>query len=67
MSIYFVKGKGGEVRLHPERNQVYRCLVQNQKRGKTSRSKKKGGDNQSKTKIRDGEDPNRHGLLGTVK
>ena len=60
----FNKGKGMEVRLHPKGKQVHVDLVQNKSRGKTSRSKKKGGD--QKSEARD-TDPNRHGILGVGK
>ena len=58
----FCKGKGVEVRLHPDGDQAHGSLVQNKNRGQTGRNKKKGGT--GKTDTRDG-DPNRHGLLGT--
>ena len=45
----FQKREGMEIQLHPERNQVYKSLVSDKKRGERSRSKNKGGDKQSKT------------------
>ena len=60
----FDKGKGVEVRLHPERNQAHGGVVQNKKAGKTGRGKKKGGNSKAKA-TGDRGDPNRHGLLGT--
>ena len=65
--LIFHQGERVEVRLHPERNQVHRGLVQNQIGGKRGRNKKKGGDKKSKTdrgQRGEREDPNRHGLLG---
>ena len=60
----FNKGKGVEVRLHPEGKQDHFKLVQDKSRGKASRSKKKGGDKNPKAKDAD---PNRHGILGVGK
>jgi len=57
----FYKGKGVEVRLHPEGNQAYGNLVQNQKRGKGRRIQEKRGGEESKAYD---PDPNRHGILG---
>ena len=57
----FQERKGVEVRLHPQRNQVHRDLVQNKKTSQAGRSKKKGGNKQPTTSSGDG---NRHGLLG---
>lgn len=56
----FRKKEGVALRFHPEGDQVYGDLVQNKNRGKTGRSKKKGGGKKPKTGI---EDPNRYGLL----
>ena len=59
----FGKEERVEIRLHSERDQAHRNLVQNKKRSKKSRSrKKKGGAKSSST----GKDPNRYGLLGAV-
>jgi len=58
----FRKRKGVEIRLYPKRDEAYGSLVQNKNKGKTCRNKKKGGTIKSKTG--NGEDPNRHGLLG---
>lgn len=57
----FHKRERMEVRLHPKRNQVYKCFVFNQGRGKIGFGKKKGVDKESKTEDKD---PNRHKLLG---
>jgi hypothetical protein len=57
----FQERKGVEIRLHLPGNQVHGDLVQNQKRGSTSRSKQKGGIKEAST---DSDDQNRHGLLG---
>ncbi len=57
----FSKGEGMEIRLHPERSQVYKQLVQNQNRGQRGRIQKKVGD--SKPEGGEG-DPDRHGILG---
>ncbi len=65
----FCKGEGMEVRLHPGRSEVFQQLVQHQSIGKGRRSKEKGGDQKpdtgTGTSAGDGNDPNRHGLLGT--
>ena len=56
----FQKRKGVEVRLHPEGNQAHKNLVQNKKRSKKSRSRKKeGGVKASTTES----EQNRHGLI----
>ena len=57
----FSERKGVAIRLHPEGNQVYGNLVQNQTRGKTGRIQEKGGNNKSNSSEKN--DPNRHGLL----
>lgn len=56
----FQEGKGVEVRLRPQGNQVYRSLVQNKKRSSTSKITKGGRIKESTTAT---ENPNRHGLL----
>jgi len=58
----FFKGKGVEIRFHPQGDQAYGSLVQNKNRGQTGRGQKTKGGEKSKAGI---EDPNRHGLLGT--
>ena len=55
----FGKREGVEVRLHPERDQAIRSLVQNKNRGNKSQRGKKGGTEEATTR-----DPNRHGLFG---
>lgn len=63
----FHRRKGVEVRLHPEETTVHRPMVSDEKRGKASRSKKKGGNSKpgdSSDNDGGGEDPNRHNLLG---
>ena len=56
----FCEGKGMEVRLHPQKNQAHKCLVQNEEGSTRGRSKEKGGD----TKVAmQHDDLNRHGLL----
>ena len=63
----FCKKQGVEVRLHPKGNQAHGSLIQDKNHGKTSRSKKKGGDKKSNatgaTTGADREDSNRHGLF----
>ena len=54
--------QGVEVRLHSERNQVFKQLVQNKNRSQGGGGKKKGGI--VKTSADTGEAINRHGLLG---
>ena len=51
-----------EVRLHPDPKQVHKNRIQNQGKSQKSRSKKKGGNKQSKNRG----DPNRHNLFGTA-
>lgn len=60
--LLFEKGKGMEIRLHPQGNQVHGVLVQNEKRGSASRNDKEGGIKESTA---DTGDQDRHGLLGT--
>lgn len=63
----FGKGQGVEVRLHPQGDQAHGSLVQDQGRGKTGRSKKKGGSAEPANGNGDEEtrdDSNRHGILG---
>jgi hypothetical protein len=55
------KGKGVEVRFHPQGNQVYGSLVQNENRGQSIRGRKKKGDKEPQASCRD---TNRHGLFG---
>jgi len=57
----FGNKQGVEVRLHQQRGQAHGSLVQNEKRGSTSRSDKKGGIKESTT---DSGNHNRHGILG---
>jgi hypothetical protein len=54
--------EGVEVRLHPQRNQVHKRLVQDQDQGQRGRGTKKGGNSKSEAGERD---PNRHGILGS--
>jgi hypothetical protein len=54
--------EGVEVRLHPERGQVHKQLVQNKSRCQGGGGKKKGGFVKTST---DTGEANRHGLLGT--
>ena len=63
-SIFRKKEEEVEIRLHHEGDQVHECLVRNEEGSYTGRSKKKGGDKESKTK-NDGTD--RHGLFRTGK
>ena len=58
----FNKGQRMEVRLYPEGNPAHECLVQNEKRSKNGRGKKKGGNCQAEAER---DEANRHGLLGT--
>ena len=60
MSVYFVKGKGWRYDFTLKGKQVHGSLVQNKNKGKTSRSKKKGGSEKPETGTKD---PNRYGLL----
>lgn len=63
----FYQRKRMEVRFHPGETKVHRSVVSDQKRGKESRSKKKGGNSKpGDSSDNDGAgDPNRHNLLGT--
>jgi len=63
----FSKRKGVEIRLHSEGNQAHRSVVQNKKRSKTGRSKKKGGSTKSRTTNDNRSDTNRHGIFGFSK
>lgn len=58
----FGKGKGMEVRLHPQGNQVLGPMVRDRNKGAARRIKEKGGSRKSTTTDTD---PDRHGLLGT--
>jgi len=60
----FGKRKRVEVRFHPEGNQAYGSMVQDKKRSKTGRGKKKGGSTKSRTTDDNRSDSNRHGLFG---
>ena len=64
--LLFRQRKGVEVRLHPERDQAHGGMVQNQKRGPKGRSGQKGGNSKPDTGDAggNGNNPNRHGLLG---
>ncbi len=53
--------EGVEVRLHPKRNQVHGVMVQNKNGSQRCRIRQKGDNKKSEI---DGEDPDRHGLLG---
>jgi len=57
--LLFNKRQGMAVRLHAKRKKTHGHVVQNKKGGKKSRSKKKGGVEQTGV-----EQPNRHGILG---
>ena len=57
----FGKREGVEVRLHPQGDQAHGSLVQNEKRGGKSGSRKEGRAKKSRAGC---EDINRHGLLG---
>jgi len=57
----FSSRKGVEIRLHSQRNQTDRSLVQNKTGGKKSGIKTKGGVDQSATVA---SDTNRHNILG---
>ena len=60
----FCQREGVEVRLHPQGDQAYGNLVQNENRGQSSRSRKEKGDKQSETSSGDA---NRHNLFGPSK
>jgi len=62
--LIFGNKQGVEIRLHPERQQTYQKLVQDQKRGTTGRSKTERGSIKSESRDSNGSNPNRHGLLG---
>lgn len=53
-----------EIRLHHERNQAHKRLVSKKEGGITSRSKAKGGNQESKTAD---DNPNRHNLFDISK
>ncbi|MGD9732363.1 MAG: helix-turn-helix domain-containing protein [Desulfamplus sp.] len=61
--LIFGKGKGMEIRLHPERQQIDKELVQDPKGSKQGRSQKKRGDRKSESRDSSGSNPNRHGIL----
>lgn len=64
----FGKVQGVEVRLHPPGHQAHGSLVQDQKRIKGGRGKKKAGVEEPASRNGSGEngdDPNRHGIWGT--
>jgi hypothetical protein len=67
----FGKGNGMEVRLHPEKGKVFKQLVRDQSGSPGGGSEKKGGNQKPEpetgTRTDDGNDPNRHGLLGPRK
>jgi hypothetical protein len=63
----FGKRKGVEVRLHPERDQTHKGLVQTKKGRRKGTSTKKGGNSKSTSADTGRADPNRHGLLGVGK
>jgi len=61
----FGKGKGMEIRLHPERDQAHQGLVQDKKRRSKGGKRTKRGDSKpgaATNTVRDDQD--RHGLLG---
>ncbi len=64
----FCRKEGVEVRLHQEGTTIHRPVDENKNGGKPSRSKKKGGNKESKSRpITDEsftDDRNRHGLFG---
>lgn len=60
----FQKRKGVEIRLHPERNQAIKSLVQNKNRSEKSRSRGKKGGVKPGTPNDNRPDPNRHGIFG---
>jgi predicted DNA-binding transcriptional regulator AlpA len=60
----FGKGKGLEVRLHPEWNQVHKGMVSAKTRRRQGGNRKKGGAKESGAGDRSAGDANRHGLLG---
>ena len=59
----FYKEKGVEIRLHQQGNPAHRCLVQNENKSQTGRSKKKSGGKKSHTKDSSRDNPNRHNLF----
>jgi len=60
----FGKSKGVEVRLHTERRQVHKHLVQDKKRSKTKGSRKKEG-SVKESDITSYGNPDRHGIFRT--
>lgn len=60
----FCTKEGVEIRLHHKRNQIHKIMVPNEERCIRSRSKAKGGNQESKT---DSDWANRHGLFGIDK
>jgi hypothetical protein len=61
----FSEGQGVALRLHPEGNQTHKVLVQTKTRCEKSGSRKERRNNQPSNADVIGDDPNRHGLLGS--
>ena len=61
----FGKGKGVEVRLHPERDQAHKGLVQAETGRREGGHIEKGGAKKPGASDRGTRDANRHGILGS--